>query len=38
MPAAGGADFCAVLVVPNVKVRMETQHFLPPLSLHNLLQ
>jgi hypothetical protein len=27
----------AVLIVPNVKVMMEAQQFIPPLSLHDLL-
>jgi len=27
----------AVLVVPNVKVKMEAHHSIPPLSLHDLL-
>jgi hypothetical protein len=31
------ADDSAVLVVPNVKVRMEAQHSFPPLSLRDLL-
>jgi hypothetical protein len=30
------AFFCALLIVPNVKVRMEAQHFFPSLSLHDL--
>jgi hypothetical protein len=34
---ACGADSCAVLVVPNVKVRLETQHSILHLSLHDLL-
>jgi len=37
MRPAGGADNYAILVVPNVKIRMETQNSLPLLSLHNLL-
>jgi hypothetical protein len=28
-------DSCAVLVVPNVKVRMEAQHSIPPPSLQS---
>ena len=32
------ADNFAVLVVPNVKVRMGAQHSIPPLSLHDFLQ
>jgi len=32
-----GADNSAVLVVRNVKVRIEAQHSIPPLSLHDLL-
>ena len=32
------ADSSAVLVVPNVKVRMETQHSISPLSVHDLLR
>jgi hypothetical protein len=32
------ADNCAVLVVPNVKVRMEAQHSIAPLSLYDLLR
>ena len=32
------ADSCAVLVMPNVKVRMEVQNFFSPLSLHDLLR
>jgi hypothetical protein len=32
------ADNSAVLVVLNVKVRMETQHYIPPLSRHDLLR
>ena len=32
------ADNSAILVVPNVKVRMEAQHSIPLLSLHDLLQ
>jgi hypothetical protein len=31
------ASVSAVLVVPNVKVRMEAQHFILPLSLCDLL-
>ena len=31
------ADNSAILVVPNVKVRMEAQHSLPHLSLHDLI-
>jgi len=34
-PAAG--DY-AVLVVPDVKVKMEARHSIPPLSLHDLLR
>jgi hypothetical protein len=33
-----GAHNSAALVVPNVKVRMEVQHFIPPSSLHDLLR
>ena len=33
MRPAQRADSSAVLFVPNVKFRMETQHFFPPLSL-----
>jgi hypothetical protein len=32
------ADSFAVLVVPNVKVRMEAQHFVFSLSFHDFLQ
>jgi hypothetical protein len=32
-----GADGSAVLIVPNVKVRMEAKHSMPPLSLHDFL-
>jgi hypothetical protein len=32
------ADNSAVLVVPHVKVRMEVQHSIPPLKLHDVLQ
>ena len=28
---------CAVIVVPNVKARIETQNSIPHLSLHDLL-
>jgi hypothetical protein len=38
MRPARRADNCTVLVVPNVKVRTEAQHFVPPLSLHDLLR
>jgi hypothetical protein len=31
------ADYSAVQVVPNVKVRMEAQHSILPLGLHDLL-
>jgi hypothetical protein len=31
------ADNSAVIVVPNVKVKMEAQNSIPPLSLHDLL-
>jgi hypothetical protein len=31
------ADNSAVLVVPNVEVRMEAQHSIRPLSLHDFL-
>ena len=31
------AHNCAVLVVPNVEVRMQVQHFISHLSLHDLL-
>jgi len=34
---APGADSSAVLLVPNVKVRMETQHYSPPPP-HDLLR
>jgi len=30
MRPAPEADGSAVLLVPNVKVRMETQHYIPP--------
>jgi hypothetical protein len=33
-----GADNSAVLVAPNVKVKMEAQHSFPPLNLHDLLR
>jgi hypothetical protein len=32
------ANNSAFLVVPNVKIRMEAQHSIPPLSLHDLLR
>ena len=32
------ADSCAVLVMPNIKVRMEVQNFISPLSVHELLR
>jgi hypothetical protein len=32
------ADNAVVQVVPNVKERMEAQHSIPPLGLHDLLQ
>jgi hypothetical protein len=32
------ADNSAVLVVPNVKLRMKVRHSIPPLSLHDLLR
>jgi hypothetical protein len=32
------ADNSAVLCEPNVKERMEVEDFIPPLSLHDLLQ
>jgi hypothetical protein len=32
------ADSSAVLVVPNVKVRMEAQHYIPFLNLYDVLQ
>jgi hypothetical protein len=32
------ADKSAVLVVPNVKVRMEARRFISSVSLHDLLQ
>jgi hypothetical protein len=32
------ADSSAVLVGPNVKVKIEVQHFIPPLSLYDLLR
>ena len=38
MRPAREADSSEVLVVPNVKVRMEVQHFIPHLSLRNLLR
>jgi hypothetical protein len=38
MRPAGGADNCAVLVMPNVKVKLETQHSLPLVRLYNLLR
>jgi hypothetical protein len=37
MRPARRADNSAVLVVPNVKVRMHAQLSIPPLSLHGLL-
>ena len=37
MLPARTADNSTVLVVPNVNVRMETQHSVPPVSLHDLL-
>jgi hypothetical protein len=30
-------EISAILIVPNVKVRMEAQHFITSLSLHDLL-
>ena len=36
MQPARTADNSAVFVVPNVKVRMEAQHSIPPMSLHDL--
>ena len=38
MRPARRVDNSAVLVVPNVKARMEAQHYIPPLSLHDLLR
>jgi len=35
---ASRADICAVLVVPNVKLRMEAQHRIPPLRRHDILR
>jgi hypothetical protein len=32
------ADNSVVLVVPNVKVRIETQHSIPSLIIHDLLR
>jgi len=32
------AHNCAVLVVLNVRLRVEAQHSIPPLSLHDLLR
>ena len=32
-----GADSCAALVVPNVKLRMESEHSISILNPHNLL-
>ena len=37
MRPARGADSSAVLVVPNVKVRVKAEHSTPPLSLYDLL-
>ena len=37
MRSARGPDDCVVPAVPNVKVRMEVQHSIPHLSLHDLL-
>ena len=37
MRPARRADNSAVLVVPNVKVRMEARHSIPPLCLDDLL-
>ena len=31
------SESAAVLVVPNVKVTVESQHSVPPMSLHDLL-
>jgi hypothetical protein len=36
-PARAAGNY-AVLVVPIVKVKMEAQHSIPPLSLHDLLR
>ena len=38
MLPARRADNSAVLAVPNVKVRKEAQHSIPPLSHHDLLR
>jgi hypothetical protein len=35
---ARSADSSAVLVVPNVKIRMEAQHSVPPRSHHDFLR
>ena len=31
-------DKSVVLVVPNVEVRVEAEHYIPPVSLHDLLE
>jgi hypothetical protein len=32
------ADSSVILIVLNIKLRMETEHSIPPLSLHDFLQ
>jgi hypothetical protein len=35
---AGTIDSSAVLVLPNIKVKMEAQHFIPPSELSSVIK